>query len=399
MIRELDLLGLEPKLYLHSKAHHKTPFGGILTFIVVSLASTLIIYFFQLMIARKQMNLVYNPKNIYRPQINFTNRPFIFNVVDGKGAVIPSDRTWNFYSALLFYYADAQGVASFNRTEVKLEKCDWNKSFGEYVKYVTFSSGLGWCLPRDFQIKVGGKFGIGEPGYYIWDTFVNTCVNTTTVKDCYDQDTINKKLANANFYFAYMDVFFNHDNVTDPVVPFWSQNSLPITTGIYYKYYYNFKQGVYTTDYGFIFESHSNQTFYMTDDSQIYNYPASFGNQTVSNQTNIAQLIVEPTEKYDQYTRSYIKLQEVLANVGGAVKTLTLGARALIYVFTLNTFLSDISGSLHKERKTLEARIPTDMSMSVINKTSNQLKENDTASEMTQTPQIRNFKKKNKFHG
>jgi hypothetical protein len=352
-IRHIDVLGLEPQLFLNSHSRHKTLFGGLLTTFSISVCFALSIYFFLVMVQRKEMNLVYNPKNIVRPSVNFTGYPFLFDVQNANGGQIPTARTYNLYTALMNYYTDPQGQVIVNRTDIQLEKCT-NTSFGDYAKYVTFSTG--WCVPKNLNLVLDGVFGdSSNGGFSFWILFINPCVNSTANSNsCYDSATITSKLANAWFAFSYMDVNLDHDNIQDPVIPIWKMESLPVTSTMYYKYFYYFKQGIYNTDYGFIFEGKSNVTYYQKDNFVLYNYPPSAGAATISNQTAMTTLIITPSSIYDQYSRSYTKLQTTLANIGGAVKSLMLVSRTLIYIFTLNTFLSDILGRIYKERKCLD---------------------------------------------
>lgn len=146
--------------------------------------------------------------------------------------------------------------------------------------------------------------------------------STSNNNSCYSNEEINKKLDGVYFTINFLDYEIDNYNITHPAHLVVKSEIYPIT-GYLAKSYVIFKKRViYTTDYGFIFESNTDLEFYQHD--SIFNSDYNLN----TNSPVFASFQFHAKLENEIYKRSYVKIPSIIANVGGIMK-----ACVTIFVF------------------------------------------------------------------
>lgn len=253
---------------------------------------------------------------------------------------------------------DGKPVTVTQSQHFELERCDISQHFGNYSDLYMGTPNLNdsYCLPRDLNATVEG---IDGSFYYNrkFILFINRCTNTTTYKGCKSREVIDQQLINVYLKMNFIDFNIDHDNITDPIQPFANGDRLQVSSSVYAKYLFLRKNVRYSTDFGFVFEDYDDLFLVQSDGYMLTNLDKSFGETTVSNATNIAQINIQASGTDEIYIRSYTKFQNTIANIGGTVKSLTLIAYMCSWFFTRNQFIVDIINSLPNMKFALNQKI------------------------------------------
>jgi hypothetical protein len=127
-------------------------------------------------------------------------------------------------------------------------------------------------------------------------------------------------------YMTFPDYEINFQNLTSPYKPYIRTENFIFSTQTMNSYLYYLKKTFITSDYDFVFQNekkvHSYQSYTMQSVSSL---GTSF---FVSEGFGVFQLAL--SSNANMHYRSYIKLQSLVANIGGVVNFIILFARVLI---------------------------------------------------------------------
>jgi hypothetical protein len=270
-----------------------------------------------------------------------TDIPFTMTV-HGRYAAFPEqERVFSVKAQFVEYFTkpNDQGVptVSFRITPVPMVQCDLEKHFGQY-KYMFKDAMMTYrycAVPGSVNMTLYGKWGDTKNGNSHLDVRIFKCDNKTVTggKPCYDDATLNKYLANAYTTIQYVDFDIEPKNYTNPFTPIYQSEMLQFGTGLYKTFYSIRTNTQIRTDEGFVFEdfrqitssSYARTETVVTDKAE----DPSFG---------IAQYIVYHNKRVEIYSRSYTKIQQLLANIGGVVKAILLVAHLIVNQISLVEF-------------------------------------------------------------
>jgi hypothetical protein len=343
--KSIDFLGKQQSLYILDSTRHRTVIGGILFSVSVLASLILSVYFIFLMLNRSTMTLLYNPKTEERPIIDFSTLPLMFTLIDKKSITIQKEGVWDFFAATLEVIPIIEQNGTVNTTQIvnniTLEPCDITKHFGNYSSYFSNNTfiNVSYCIPVGTNLTFYGTYG-STSGYKFFDIFINQCVNTTN-KTCIDPVVIQSKLLNVYLLISTLDYTIDHTNLENPLTIYSRSDQYPISSSLYTKYFNYYKNTKYSTDTGFIFPEISEISAIQFSDYKNFYFSSSFGTATASNSTNIGQFQFYANPITDQFTRSYMSLQTVVANIGGVVKLFIVIAIILDQFLTQKMYLCD----------------------------------------------------------
>jgi hypothetical protein len=360
----LDFFAISPKLYVFGQNSIGTKFGVIMSLLVCLAIFALSGYFAFTTFNRSSITLVYNQDSTIYPVVNLTDYPLTLSLLDNYGQLIPEQETvFNFYLTVYNFlqYLDEQGnpQAKTFLEEIKLEKCDINKHFGNYKSYFADAAEMStkYCLPiGKYNITLYGVYGNLKNGYNFLDIFVNRCVNnslTNPNNNCQDITYIQNTLANSYLQIGYMDYDIDNKNEILPNLLIQRFDIIPLSSTVY-KRIFNYKKPVqYKTDHGYVFEDIQTDYFFQDDrkESQVdLRAEGPFAG-------SFAEISILNSAKTDIYNRSYTKLQALLANVGGIIKGVMFMASIFIHMYSQKNLAITL---FNKKSLIIEALISND---------------------------------------
>jgi hypothetical protein len=352
MILSMDLIGREPKLNIMGQQRYQTYTGAIFSLLLYVTSTVLGIYFLFKLFERSSFSIVSIPSISSYPIVNMTNIPFAIGLVDSGEVSIPKKGLWNVY-AVYFNTTpvnDSNGNIKYIniKNQIIMEPCDINNHFGEFSDLFKNIGNIKdyFCMPRNLSLLLNGEDGSTTKSKTKFNIFINQCMNTTEINYCLPQEQIDSKLLNVYVRLNMIDFYLDHYNYTNPVQPYIYGIRTQISSTVYTKNFVKKLAASYYSDNGIILEQFYKKDFTQTDEYNLVALGSIFGKTTSSNSTNIAQFVVTASQNTYDCRRSYVKLQNILANIGGIYNSLLFMLNFALLTLTKNQYLNDIMNSI-----------------------------------------------------
>jgi hypothetical protein len=351
-IIELDFLGPPPNLCILSKNRLKTKLGGILSILDVILISILSIYFIFGMLSRQHFNLITSSLSTNDTRYNLSHFPLVYTPIDvNMNPFVDS-------SLVNFAFGSFEINSQTNHNKITLKPATWCniKQYPEETrKYFEDIPNLNssFCMNvTDVDFKGRDIYGGGDSYVVPNGNFFllgNKCVNSTTnpeTNKCRPKEELEKRVANFYVKVSYLDFHIDHTQKS-PGQAFLATQMLWVSSTIYKVYSNKIKKVEYISDFGWIFEEKTIETFfqYSVPSESVDDKPNGImpGNMFAYSFTTGADKVI--------FYRNYQKAQDVLANVGGIMK----GIMFLSYMFNLfiakNEFLDRLADVIFEKEK------------------------------------------------
>jgi hypothetical protein len=347
-LKIVDFLGPRPELKIMGKTRYKSEIGGILS-IITSLTIILLIGYFilQTFSRSKATIVIYNQELEDNPYFNITKYPFAFTIVHGltgQGFSEEEERK-TFNIQFVYFSIDEQNI--FHPTLINKVRCN-TSLLGEYGSlFTTPKLPYTYCIdpydPNASKIKMFGIFGsAGIGGGIVF--YVNQCVNGTIPGViCNSIEKINEALQEVYMAFNYLDYAIDNNNLNEPGQIFTNSYTQSLTNTLHKTLYIYFRQIYHDTDFGFVFQDHKINHYYRTESiletvntlPKIPEFPGNF-----------ARISPLCSRYKDTYNRSYLKLQDLLANIGGVLKGVMILAALINNILVQKIYLMDLSSQL-----------------------------------------------------
>ena len=157
----------------------------------------------------------------------------------------------------------------------------------------------------------------------------------------------------------------NHNNFSFPFYLSYKRFKLPISTTIFKRYFIKVKNALYQTDVGLVFEDIKNESGFIHGDQEV-SVDLKVG--AFRNPSAFAQLSLQSDPISVHYKRSYGKLQNVIANAGGAFSAcFTLGTFLMYFLTKKDYFLNLISQCYELEESDCQFQLNNNNSGIVLN--------------------------------
>jgi hypothetical protein len=382
LLTYIDYLGKDARIYIYGSDRYKTKLGGVFSILASIAIFSLSLYFAISVLTRQQMNLVSSKTDSFTKSLSLDTTPILFSSKNVKGESIPLNvsyliiQMWN-------YYAESHGALSVTSYNVK--QCDSSDIQGYESLFQNFKLSDYMCINRtNVNITVFGSNGDVTDGYSKLQIYPAMCVNGSALNpnndknNCLSNNDITSALQTYKLYMIYPDILINFDNTTDPFIPYVRTDEFTFPLEANYKYMYNFKKAILNTDLGFVFEDNKKDEIFQYDKvsniaffSTKFNIEGSYGLVSIT-----------LSEKADTHSRSYVKLQALVANIGGVVNFIMILAKFIVEFVTKKLLLlSYVNG---KEKVKFQPNpIETEKFAEVTKKFSNTTVVNFVASQVT----------------
>jgi hypothetical protein len=213
-----------------------------------------------------------------------------------------------------------------------------------------------FCLKPENKEKnttTFGIFGDMKNGHSYWNLYVSKCQNKSIYNidnvKCSPQSEIDSVLDKTIYVrVAYVDFSVNHRNEV-PITPIVKSDSIQVMTKFNPRSYYYFSNEVYRTDNGILGENFEFTNF--TTFSEVQNV-LSINSFVVPESFALISFII--SNKGNMYTRSYPKLQTLIANIGGVVNSVIIIMRFISYNISRKITMAYQINSIFKLKENYE---------------------------------------------
>ncbi len=340
----MDFLSPRPELKIKGNTRFHTIIGAIFSILTLLLILSFSIYFFINFIIKQEKNIIHILGLNSNYSIDMNKIPFTLQVVDVNG--LPFPEASRLFSIKTFYdmFLSEQVRVNFSPIEIKNEFC--TASSNSLLNSKIFSN-LG-NLNKNLCPQPGQRISIyNEDNHFSKLThYVYRCKNDTISKkhDCFSEETINSLLKSAYFNYKSLDHTLNHSNIEAPFEPYLRSDFLQISSSTFKRHFYNLRPIEYTSDYGIIFESKETKFSFSYLDPKESTDLNNFGLE----ENPIAAVHLSLDMKKEYYTRSFMKLQLLLAYIGGITQTVMIISQIFIYLVTYQFFYLELITSFFK---------------------------------------------------
>ena len=308
--------------------------------------------------------LNYNPIKIKTP-IDFSKTPFMIGFVNWSRShqILNSS-----YLSLTFdrnvhnVYKDKEGIFHLERISnpIKLEICNPNihfigkNSFMNDFQYENFL-----CPIQGQNLNFSGRFGDNIIGYDILEIHLNKCENSSdNLFICKSNDEIDEYIKNSYLEIIYLSQSIEHNNYKNPIVNYVRNELYVVTKKITKRYYHYFSLAEYISDNGLFFESKKYYSFFETDNTRLDFVEEE--DQEYYSSSALLEVAFTCSDRKNVYTRTYVKIQDVMRNIGGFIDLIFIVFQFISTYFTKKIMLLDIINHIiveDKYEKTIHGKI------------------------------------------
>ena len=313
----LDLFGTKPRFLIDGYKSQRSYIGAFISIICCSCVFMFFIYFFEKILSHSKPNMVVSNLIDDLPDKYYFNDDFVFAIS------LQFPNYTNYVNERIYflklYDVEYQFLEDnsyiFKEKEIPITLCsNYNiKVLPEYFG--------GLNLKQLYCANFSGYYLEGEYGQKKWRTLnfkFSKCTNFSNYNNCLNQEEIDKYLQS-----GYVDIFMTDKMIVpkdfkNPTKIYGKNIFDSINGKEYMDYWIYLKRLEVQTDEGIIFDQIEKTSVLSFEKTSTMKY--SLLDET------FLQVILRISINKDIYDRTYMKLQEALANVGGMVKIIfTIG--------------------------------------------------------------------------
>ena len=313
----LDLFGTKPRFLIDGYKSQRSYIGAFISIICCSCVFMFFIYFFEKILSHSKPNMVVSNLIDDLPDKYYFNDDFVFAI----SLQFPNYTNYvneRIYFLKLYdveYHFLEDNSYIFKEKEIPISLCsNYNiKVLPEYFG--------GLNLKQLYCANFSGYYLEGEYGQKKWRTLnfkFSKCRNFSNYNNCLNQEEIDEYLQS-----GYVDIFMTDKMIVpkdfkNPTKIYGKNIFDSINGKEYMDYWIYLKRLEVQTDEGIVFDQIVKKSVLSYEKTSKMKY--SLLDET------FLQVILRISINKDIYDRTYMKLQEALANVGGMVKIIfTIG--------------------------------------------------------------------------
>jgi hypothetical protein len=249
----------------------------------------------------------------------------------------------------------SNGVSVF--TPLKYEICNLDKHIGKYKSLFENLNITNYnCISPGQNFNLYGSGTDVIKGSGLLSIFIAKCDNSSIYNPnpgkCASPSTIETALSSSPPSVGFLTIDHQIDNnaLGDPYIPYIYADLFTVVPNyLLYRHHIILSKSFYSHDDGYIFENKNTYESYQKVASSF----DIFVNTTLYVRESYGVLIIDLPGKADSYLKSYVKLQVIIANIGGIIKSLLLIASLLNYQVKSALMMTELINNYfdHSEEK------------------------------------------------
>ena len=349
IFQTINIYGIPFQLRYRKSEKYSTIIGLILSLLTFMMVILIAIMYSLDLIKHTGFNIMlnYNPIKIKTP-IDFSKIPFMIGFVNWSRSnqILNSS-----YLSLTFdrnvhnVYKDKEGIIKIERISnpIKLENCNPNiMNDFQYDKFL--------CPIQGQNLNFSGRFGDNIIGYDILEIHLNKCENNSdNLFICKSNDEIDEYIKNSYLEIIYLAQSIEHNNYKNPIVNYVRNEIYVLTKKITKRYYHYFSLAEYISDNGLFFESKKHYSFSESDNTRLDFVEEE--DQEYYSSNALLEVAFTCSDRKNVYTRTYVKIQDVMKNIGGFIDLIFIVFQFISSYFSKKIMLLDIINHIIVEEK------------------------------------------------
>lgn len=335
-----DYMSSSPEMLIFGSKRKRSYFGVVLSFLNYCTCLTLMIWFFQDWIFYSKPQIIQSLNNDQNVVGDISGMPIAFNLLNPY--VLPfADQDKLFYPEILRF--DATGKTSYSIVPTKCTP----DSFGSYYNFFKDIPNIDsyFCiLPDKHNFTLHSTYG--SPEELNLNIVLNKCINGTYYdwfnnlnsnrSDCSTPEIIEVQLKELFLSYITISNAIKHDLET-PFSPELKKIFIPVSISLFKRFFLNYNSVEYTTDSGIMMKSVNKVMFTQFD------FMETSLDLAKSSLNKFSQISIEMSGIKITYERSYIKIQQTFANMGGIFSCLTMICSFLVSIYSQTNLYVDLA--------------------------------------------------------
>ena len=337
-IKQIDLFAKRPDLYFKKHSRRTTWIGRIFTFLYV----IILVAFFAYKLNRlvNKVDVTVYDTNTYRgeiPSIRINNNLFNAGIAfDLPGTNLPylDERIYTIETKYV-NQVKVNGQWVTNETVIPMKRCELS-DFGSNFQSIFSKTDLSQLLcPSNVDYVLEGYTTMDRYSYVKMN--FKRCINTTENNNhCFPLDVIQQYLYATTINAKLEDVEIDPRNVDNPI--YYLERDVPGPTykDLHLMIYVYMQIVILETDDNIIgFEALSNpkvEKYLKYGTTWIIPSPNLYGDFTVNPDAPLNQIIMQLAPSVLTLKRTYVRLIDVLGDVGGLIQTINMIFRIITFV-------------------------------------------------------------------
>lgn len=368
----LDILSIEPKTLVFKEARYKTKIG--LSFSLLSVVVTIILscYFISQLLSKSAINILTNEVTTRSPVLNMTQVPFALSLYNTNGFPIMSESIAkiSLSQVTIISKIGNNGQVQSEIKPLSLEKCNFDVHFKGYEDlFNNTKNGTDYlyCI-KDGKENLYSSSIFGDVTNnltYIGIT-VTDCVNSTLNNNtCLPQEKIDLILSYVEIILITVNYQINHTDLSNPLSPYLYTELFQMSNKMMKTYYSYYQTIDYFSDNGLVFED--NHYFHS------FKHDITTVNVDTAELKVIGSILLTLNGNKQIIYRSFIKLQDVLANISGMGKLVFIIASVIVELLTEKLYYCSLTENILNNNKTANNDYYNESSNKTVKFTSNML--------------------------
>ena len=346
IIKSLDFLSFRPSLFSDKYGNqvYKNTFGGIVSIVTCLVIFLAILYFSIEFIQGKNFKVNSNSRIDFLSEINLDELPFIFYLYNLYNPIKPEiqQKYWDMPLTLWRIEKDDDGVQTQTFDLIPLERCNLTKHIknDEYRNlFFEKNEEYGKCLCPKFSntTKLIGPYG--KDTSIFLHLYIHSCYEPDESPagkgGCVSKEEIASDLAYTYFHFETIDFTIENKN-KNPLIPYIFEETIPLSSSINKRIWFTFQSILYSSDEGWLLEENK---FFNSFQFNSYSIEYNFSNLSTHWLPNhFGSMTISFSQKKRIIERRYSKIQEMMANIGGILKSILFLSSIICTIISENLF-------------------------------------------------------------
>lgn len=338
-LRKADLLSPNIGFEFNGTSHFQSYQGGIYSMIVITITIYIAATFSKETIFRENPIVISNQEVIPNSIVDLKRYPIVISISDDGDL---NDDYLNYFAVESFTFSIGDGPQpKMNQTYIDnpITKCNmtaYNVSDPSVLDLLNFATGPGFfCLRVPDNVIYQFQNAYTE----LNSTFVQVSFSKCTLKSNKNCRTeISSRIRYTRIGVNFIDSYISSNNFTNPIQYKVTTHNVLLNKDLNKIVFYQFKNDLFVSDNGWI----------LSDNMELEYISFQMGNvdyQLTSGSNDAFRIILESPRLRRVTLRSFLKIQDLLSNVGGFVNiifTLLYFAVHSHLRFTYLFFLKDL---------------------------------------------------------
>ena len=329
-LKRIDLFAVNYNFESNGSQKHQTIEGACISFLAVTIIIVISFIFGKDVYERKKVKIMNGKELIEESIIEMKNFPFSItyaNTEPIESILEPLENVFDIFVELIIidpFYKITYEPVTMDDCKNQLSYFE-GKSGDVFKRLIASTNRKNLCFNfKEFEPKLFVKNGRRLQNSNSITVRVVPChsrLDPDSRKNCkYTKETFGEYIYVG---FTYYESFVENQDFANPIKYIDNTIGYPVNLSASLYYTLNISKDILFTDTGFLLENSSNI---------IYNNVASIENKVQINSNEVLQVMLSSTNIRNKTSRSFMKLQELLANIGGFSNFI---------IILLNLFLSN----------------------------------------------------------